>query len=245
MPKIPESKLRRITHLEPTVVRAELTPWQEHVTRWSAGCGSCLCSRAANVCLARGQVPADVLFVGQAPGQSEDARGIVFDGPAGALLDKIVARSVPQGVTTCFTNLIGCIPLDENGDEEDAPDDASVRQCSQRLRELAWICDPKLIVCVGDLARDWLDTKLHGHVRLHPLCSVCLKRQRRCKSGWTCDDGHGGANGVQIPRVAVHHPARILRSTTAAQGSMRTNCQTVIMCAVEKFVQGVEDAAHS
>lgn len=245
MPKIERAKFKLVpVPVMPPAAVAALKPagplaasWAEHELRWGKGCGSELCSRASHVCLGRGTVPADVLLVGEAPGQSEDTRGIPFDGPAGDLLDRILAVALahlPQKVECCFTNLVGCIPLDdEHGKGE--PDDLAVRCCSPRLQEAAWLCDPKLVICVGDLARDWLDPGLHGHVKLHPICEVCRHRQSSASGTWRCIDGHEGL-GVQIPQVAVNHPARILRTPVAHRANMRQRCEILIEAAVEEHV---------
>lgn len=65
-----------------------------HVENWS-DCRACeLHLWRRNVVLARGALPCDVLFVGEAPGKSEDAVGAPFVGPAGQLLDAIVAGAL-------------------------------------------------------------------------------------------------------------------------------------------------------
>ena len=43
------------------------TEWELFRERWKGGCGSSLCSNAKHVCLARGRIPSDILFVGEAP----------------------------------------------------------------------------------------------------------------------------------------------------------------------------------
>lgn len=107
--------------------------FQEHRRKWN-DCQRCrLCEGRTNVVLARGRVPCDVLFIGEAPGVSEDILNKPFVGPAGKLLDSIVEKawekageevdtggSDPQGkfisgwapsqATWCMTNLICCIP---------------------------------------------------------------------------------------------------------------------------------------
>lgn len=65
-----------------------------HVENWS-DCRACeLHLGRRNVVLARGALPCDVLFVGEAPGKSEDTVGAPFVGPAGQLLDTIVAGAL-------------------------------------------------------------------------------------------------------------------------------------------------------
>jgi uracil-DNA glycosylase len=110
--------------------------------------------------LARGNVPADILFIGEAPGQSEDVLGQPFVGPAGKLLDRQIAEAFGNcpglDLRLCFTNLVCCIPKDETNKKVGEPDKESIEACSARLDEMLVLCRPKLVVAVGDLADKWL-----------------------------------------------------------------------------------------
>lgn len=67
--------------------------YSAHVQTWR-GCTACSLSvQRSRVVLYRGQVPCDVLFVGEAPGESEDVVGTPFIGPAGKLLDAMIRGS--------------------------------------------------------------------------------------------------------------------------------------------------------
>lgn len=71
-----------------------MTPYQLHVSHWK-NCTRCpLHEHRCQVVFARGKLPCDVLFCGEAPGQSEDALGQPFMGPAGHLLDQIVGQAL-------------------------------------------------------------------------------------------------------------------------------------------------------
>lgn len=110
----------------------------------------------SRVVLARGKVPCDVLFTGEGPGHSEDALGQPFVGPAGHLLDQIVAQSVPDTVRVGFCNLVCCIPLDEDGEKAVEPFAEEISACSDRLREFVKMCAPRMLVSVGQLPKRWL-----------------------------------------------------------------------------------------
>src|ERR1700677_3497947 len=91
---------------------AVLTPWQAHKQRWQ-DCDKCLLRKhRQRVVLARGSIPAQVLLIGEAPGNAEDSLGQPFKGVAGQLLDRIVEEAVPKDVKMCYSNLVCCIPLD-------------------------------------------------------------------------------------------------------------------------------------
>lgn len=169
--------------------KSEVKTWSEHKKKWT-DCVACpLCETRSNVVLARGTIPCDVLFVGEAPGQSEDTLGRPFVGPAGKLLDRMIAEArqtaYEDGNTTidalriAFTNLVCCLPLGEDGHKLAEPDEKAIKACSSRLQEFIRIADPKLIVCVGKL----------------PAKHVITDRSK----------------------IEIVHPAAILRSEVAAQ----------------------------
>ena len=87
-----------------------MTPYQLFVEKWGK-CRECsLWEGRQRVVLCRGKVPADVLFIGEGPGESEDSIGQPFIGPAGHLLDQILEQSGVTEHRYCLTNLVCCIP---------------------------------------------------------------------------------------------------------------------------------------
>lgn len=87
-----------------------MTLYQQHVQRWIS-CQRCaLRLRRKHVVIARGTVPAPVVFVGEAPGESEDVLGIPFVGPAGHLFDYILNEAITDRTRYAITNLVCCIP---------------------------------------------------------------------------------------------------------------------------------------
>lgn len=129
-----------------------LTPYQRHKKKWGE-CQKCPLHRTRNkVVLARGKIPADVLFIGEAPGASEDVLGKPFIGPAGKLLDRIIRESLGN-TSYLLTNLVGCIPLGDDGNKTAEPPPKRIKSCSPRLQELVKMCDPEIVVYVGKLAQ--------------------------------------------------------------------------------------------
>ncbi len=139
-----------------------MTPYQKHKRKWRK-CRECtLCENRRTVVLVRGKLPCDVLFCGEAPGESEDVLGRPFVGPAGKLLDQIILYAVNAlgtgGAVTvgppfrfAFTNLVACIPK-EDGKKATEPPKEAIKACSNRLREIIEIAKPKVILAVGSLA---------------------------------------------------------------------------------------------
>lgn len=147
-----------------------LSLYQQHVKDWT-GCTKCYLHLVRNkMVFAKGKLPCDVLFIGEAPGESENVVGIPFVGPAGKLLDKIIHNAGGDNFSKAFTNLVACIPLDGSNNKLSEPAMEDVRACSPRLNELYDMATPKLVVCVGTLAKEYLD-KLIPH-RQAKSCSI-------------------------------------------------------------------------
>lgn len=161
--------------------RIGLTPYQAHAEQWS-DCDRChLSAVRTRVVLARGKVPADVVFVGEAPWKGEDDLGQPFVGRAGREIDDWVDRAVQMAgvpeVRVAFTNLIGCIPLagpDGSDDPVDSrgtkpPPREAIEACIPRVEEfLLDVAKPKVVVTVGKHARDWMEPGVKGSVRVPP-----------------------------------------------------------------------------
>ena len=129
-------------------------------------CQRCPLSKCRfEVVLYRGSIPADILFIGEAPGDSENVIGKPFVGPAGDLLDSILAdvnffdghvHPITRS-TYCITNIIACIPLNKHGDTR-KPKKEEIQACQERLVDFIRIVKPKLIVTLGKIAKSNLPT---------------------------------------------------------------------------------------
>jgi uracil-DNA glycosylase len=200
------------------------TRYQLHVERWGvkgAGCGSELCSTARNIVLARGKLPSDITFVGEASGESENLRGSPFIGPAGQLLDEIIERAGLTQYRLSWTNLVGCIPRDPEGGKLREPDEASIRCCAPRLREfLLELARPVILVRVGRVAERWLDPA-------YP------------KSVWGEGVKRPYKSGKDLPFrvVDIEHPASIIRDTVARRGIKVQRCVVTLAAAADEYLE--------
>lgn len=159
----------------PTVDQTDqATPFQRHRERWE-NCRRCpLCEHRQHVVLARGKIPCDVLAVGEAPGLSEDVRGIPLDGPAGLLWDSLLARAVAHSETRfrhACTNIVACIPLGDEGKAAQPPRSA-ISECKPRFLEMIALAKPKLIVCLGGLATKWVRKHLGVETANYQFCDL-------------------------------------------------------------------------
>lgn len=209
MPPIHPKRPTQSLSPSPKIPLVSISPFRQHVERWQACTACVLHETRQRVVLYRGSVPCDILFTGEAPGESENVVGVPFVGPAGKLLDHIVSRSISVGLTWGMTNIVCCIPRDtEKGSKLAQPEDESVEACKPRLIEIAEICHPRLIVAVGQMARDWLE----------PGWKKSVKIDRN------------------IPRIDIIHPAAILRANIAQQGLLIQRAIVKIKTAIEDFL---------
>ena len=137
---------------------------------WETLEGACLNCRKCrlwetrtNVVIGVGNRTADIMFVGEGPGQQEDLQGEPFVGPAGKLLDKMLASIGLDREKVYIANIVKCRPpgnRDPHDDEQEA--------CMNYLRYQLMLVKPKIIVCLGRIAataiidKDFKITRQHG-----------------------------------------------------------------------------------
>lgn len=136
-----------------------LSSYQRFRQRWG-NCKRCPLHKTRNkIVLCRGKVPAEILFIGEAPGLSEDVLGQPFVGPAGHLFQRIIDKAIDAQFDYCLTNLICCIPL-EDGKKVLEPTKESITACQPRMKEFINLVHPKLVVRVGKLSSKNIGGKL-------------------------------------------------------------------------------------
>lgn len=136
----------------------------ETLEKQCAACSRCGLRRTrTNLVFGDGNRKADIMFVGEGPGEQEDLQGIPFVGPAGKLLDDMLSI-IDLDRTSCYiANVVKCRPP-RNRDPEAEEQDA----CFNFLREQIELVHPKIIVCLGRIAAmrlirpDFRITREHG-----------------------------------------------------------------------------------
>ena len=154
-------------------------------------CHSCtkcgLCETRNNVVFGVGPRDADVMFIGEGPGEQEDLKGEPFVGAAGQLLDDMLSIIDLSRENCYIANIVKCRPP-RNRDPLETEQDA----CIGYLRNQVALIQPKIIVCLGRIAAtriirpDFRITRDHGT--------------------WT------QKNGVWMS--AIYHPSALLRDLT-------------------------------
>ena len=151
-------------------------------------CTKCgLCETRNNVVFGVGPRNADVMFIGEGPGEQEDLKGEPFVGAAGMLLDDMLSIIDLSRENCYIANIVKCRPP-RNRDPLETEQDA----CIGYLRNQVALIQPKIIVCLGRVSAmriikpDFRITREHGT--------------------WT------EKNGVWMS--AIYHPSALLRDPT-------------------------------
>ena len=108
-------------------------------------CG--LCENRHNVVFGVGLKTADVMFVGEGPGEKEDLKGEPFVGPAGKLLDDMMSIIDLDRRNTYIGNIVKCRPPRNRDPQEDEQN-----ACIDYLRNQVALIQPKIIICLGRIA---------------------------------------------------------------------------------------------
>lgn len=109
-----------------------------------------------------GSANAEVMFIGEAPGQKEDEQGVPFCGAAGKFLDEMLESIGLSREAVFIANTLKCRPPG-NRDPEDDEKEA----CSPYLGEQIKIIDPELIVTLGKHATSSMMPGIGGISKNH------------------------------------------------------------------------------
>lgn len=160
-------------------------------TQLEQECTSCarcpLCRTRTNAVFGVGDPNADIMFIGEGPGEQEDLKGEPFVGPAGKLLDDMLSIIDLDRTNVYIANIVKCRPP---GNRDPQPEEQEA--CVDYLYRQIALVKPKLIVCLGRIAAtrlirpDFRITREHGT--------------------WTQIDG--------VLYSAVYHPSALLRDVT-------------------------------
>jgi DNA polymerase len=112
------------------------------------GCKLCsLYETRTNAVIGRGSRDADILFIGEGPGENEDLQGLPFVGRAGRLLDYALCGLSFPDESYYIANIVKCRPPSNR-----APSDEEAEICISYLRRQTRLISPKIIVCLGAVA---------------------------------------------------------------------------------------------
>ena len=143
--------------------------------------------RRHNVAFGVGSRSADVMLIGEGPGEQEDLKGEPFVGPAGQLLDDMLSIIDLNRLNCYIANIVKCRPL-HNRDPQEEEQDA----CIGYLRNQIALVKPKIIICLGRISA----RKMINHEF----------RISKDHGTWCVRDG--------IWMTAIYHPSALLRDVS-------------------------------
>lgn len=198
--------------------------WQPLETRIQS-CQMCgLCTTRTQAVPGVGDQQANWLFIGEGPGQSEDAQGEPFVGVSGKLLDNILqAMKLKRGENVYIANMVKCRASDQQ-DKDRAPTPEEVAACRPYLDRQIALIQPKVIVALGRVASVQL-------LQADPKTSLASLRGQVHQ--------YQTPQGVTIPLIATYHPAYLLRQLRDKKKSWGD------MCLAMRTLKGVEDQPNS
>ncbi|HEY9509006.1 MAG TPA: uracil-DNA glycosylase [Verrucomicrobiae bacterium] len=143
-----------------------------------------------------GNINAEVMFVGEAPGADEDEQGEPFVGKAGQLLTKIIQTMGLSRDTVYIANILKCRP-DTPGQSAGnrKPTAEEMQTCIPFLHEQIDLIQPKVLVALGATAVEGLLGKTVGITKL--------------RGNWQTYRG--------IPLMPTYHPAYLLRNQALSE----------------------------
>ena len=160
--------------------------------RGAAEKGAALADLSDQLVFGEGDPDADLMIVGEAPGEEEDRSGRPFVGRAGQLLDKILASVEIERDEVYITNMVKFRPPG-NRAPTPAEIEASLPLLLAQIRSLR----PQIIVTLGNVPTQWFLSSKEG-----------ITRTRGRWHDW---------HGVRV--LPMYHPAYLLRNPSRERGS--------------------------
>jgi DNA polymerase len=168
----------------------ETLPALKDAARECKGCD--LWKRATQTVFGEGRVGAEVMFVGEQPGNDEDLQGRPFVGPAGKLLGKALDAAGIDRDDVYVTNIVKHFKWEPRGKRRihKKPSGMEIAACRPWFDEEIKVVKPKVIVCLGATAAQAL---------LGRNFKVTRERGKVMTQG-------------ELPIIATVHPSSILRA---------------------------------
>jgi DNA polymerase len=162
-----------------------------------------LCKLAGNrtqVVFGVGRHDAELMFVGEGPGEQEDLRGEPFVGRAGGLLTQLIEGIGLTRANVYIANVVKCRPP---GNRDPQPDE--IDACAPWLDRQLQLVRPRVVVTLGNFATKLLLQTKDGITKLRGKRFPLVR---------------GGHEAVLVP---TYHPAAVLRSGGRALAEARAD----------------------
>ena len=176
----------------------------DELGREAASCRACpLWKDATQTVFGEGPLNADVMFVGEQPGDREDREGRPFVGPAGLLLDKALIEAGVDRKRVYVTNAVKHFKFEPRGKRRlnKRPNSSEIKICRRWLFQEIEAISPRLIVALGATAAQGLvgkaipvqsnrgsvltaESGLRVFVTIHPSALLRLQGEEAKRSGY-------------------------------------------------------------
>lgn len=158
-------------------------PSLEKLHEAAAGCKACpLWEQATQTVFGEGTAHADVVFVGEQPGDREDLEGRPFVGPAGRLLDEALEEAGIDRSQVYLTNVVKHFKWKPQGNRRihQKPNWREIAACRPWLDAELAVLKPRVLVCLGAtaaqalLGRDFRVSRQRGELVDSPLAPKAI-----------------------------------------------------------------------
>lgn len=172
----------------------EISKILEEIAQEIRNCKKCnLYNSRKNPVPGEGKIDKRIMIVGEAPGYNEDIQGRPFVGRAGMLLEDFLKSIGLKREEVFITNVVKCRPPNNR-----QPEKEEIEACSIYLDRQIEAINPKIIICVGNIAASYVfhkfGLKFEGMSKFHGKIFQISNLQ------------------YQLKIVATYHPAAILRN---------------------------------
>lgn len=172
----------------------KFSPSLEDLRQRVLSCQRCsLAQSRSQVVFGEGRAPAELMLIGEAPGEVEDRTGRPFVGPAGQLLTKILESAGIPREEVYITNVVKCRPPGNR-----VPTKEEMAACWEWLAAQIALVRPKIIITLGNTPTHWLLGRSEG-----------INELRGRFFPWK--------GGIEV--FPMFHPSYLLRNPSSEKGS--------------------------
>jgi uracil-DNA glycosylase len=117
----------------------------------------------------RGDLPCDLLMIGEAPGRTENLTGIAFHGRAGKLLDRMILAAKLDQYRIYITNCLMCRPCEGILEPNREPRAEEVLMCAENLQRVVRQAQARAVVLMGKVAERYCAPEFPFAIKMyHP-----------------------------------------------------------------------------
>jgi DNA polymerase len=176
----------------------EMNRKMEEINKRILNCKQCrLWETRSHPVAGEGDIKADLMFIGEAPGYNEDKQGRPFVGRAGKILDEVLATVDLNRESVFIANILKCRPPNNRNPKQD-----EIVTCTHFLDDQIAIIEPKILVPMGNFACQYIFERYSL-----PKCSISQVHGKVFKKNTLL--GMITIIPLYHPAVATYNPTKI------------------------------------